>query len=355
MELKQLGFDDWFEAKAQDPARSGYQLARVVAVDRDGYIVIGEKNETFAEIEGKLRFQVRSSMDLPTVGDWVYVKYHNNSTLAIIHEILPRKSLLSRKTAGKKIEYQLLSANIDTAFIMQSLDANFNLRRLERYLAAVKEDHINSVVLLSKMDLMTEQEIQEKIAAVRSLGKDIKVIAFSNKTGQGLEDIQRSIEPGITYTLIGSSGVGKTTLLNKLIGTDVYRTAEVRVSDSHGRHTTNRRHLIILDSGGLLIDTPGMREFGNISINTGLTETFGEITSLALKCRFKDCTHTNEPGCAILEALNKGQIPAERLNSYQKLQKEAQYNEMSYLEKRKKDKAFGKYIKKTLKEIKKYK
>ncbi len=355
MELKQLGFDDWFAEKAGDSARKAYQLARVAAVDRDGYIVIGEKNETFAEIEGKLRFQASSSMDLPTVGDWVYVKYHNNDTLAIIHEILPRKSLLSRKTAGKKIEYQLLSANIDTAFIMQSLDANFNLRRLERYLAAVKEDNINSVVLLSKTDLMTEQEIQEKIATVRDLDIDIKVMAFSNKTGLGLEDIQRSIEPGRTYTLIGSSGVGKTTLLNKLIGADIYKTAAVRVSDSHGRHTTNRRHLIILDSGGLLIDTPGMREFGNISVVTGLTETFSEITSLALKCRFKDCTHTNEPGCAIIEALHKGQILAGRLTSYQKLQKEARYNEMSYVEKRKKDKTFGKHVKKVLKDIKKYK
>ncbi len=355
MELKKIGFDDWFAEKVKKSSGVAYQLARVAAVDRDGYIVIGEKNETFAEIEGKLRFQASSSMDLPTVGDWVYVKYHNNDTLAIIHEILPRKSLLSRKTAGKKIEYQLLSANIDTAFIMQSLDANFNLRRLERYLAAVKEDNINSVVLLSKTDLMTEQEIQEKIATVRDLDIDIKVMAFSNKTGLGLEDIQRSIEPGRTYTLIGSSGVGKTTLLNKLIGADIYKTAAVRVSDSHGRHTTNRRHLIILDSGGLLIDTPGMREFGNISVVTGLTETFSEITSLALKCRFKDCTHTNEPGCAIIEALHKGQILAGRLTSYQKLQKEARYNEMSYVEKRKKDKTFGKHVKNALKGIKKYK
>ncbi len=355
MELKQLGFNNWFEEKAQDPAQSGYQLARVSAVDKDSCVVTGEKNEVFAEIEGKLRFQVRSSMDLPTVGDWVCVKYYNDDTLAIIHEILPRRSLLKRKAAGKKIEYQLLSANIDTAFIMQSLDTNFNLRRLERYLVAVKEGGIEPVVLLSKADLITEKEIEERIAAIHQVYSDLKIVVFSNKTGLGLEDIQRNIKPGRTYALLGSSGVGKTTLLNKLIGKDIYKTAEVRIKDSHGRHTTNRRQLTILDSGGLLIDTPGMREFGNISIAIGLTEAFSEISSLAQKCRFKDCTHSNEPGCAILAALNKGQLPADRLNSYQKLQKEAQYNEISYVEKRKKDKAFGKYVKKALKEIKKYK
>ncbi|MDD5354574.1 MAG: ribosome small subunit-dependent GTPase A [bacterium] len=355
MELIKLGFDDWFEDKARLYALSGYQLARIAAVDKDSYVVIGEKNEVFAEIEGKLRFQAVSSLDLPTVGDWVYVKYYNDDTLAIIHEILPRRSLLRRKTAGKKIDYQLLSANIDTAFIMQSLDANFNLRRLERYLVAVKEGGIEPVALLSKADLIPEKEIQERIAAIRQVYSELKVMVFSNKTGLGLEDIQRNIEPGRTYALLGSSGVGKTTLLNKLIGEDIYKTAEVRVKDAHGRHTTSRRQLTILDSGGLLIDTPGMREFGNISIATGLNETFNEISSLAQKCRFKDCTHTNEPGCAILAALNNGQIPAERLNSFQKLQKEARYNEMSYVEKRKKDKDFGKYVKNILKEIKKYK
>jgi len=355
MELIKLGFDDWFEDKARLYALSGYQLARIAAVDKDSYVVIGEKNEVFAEIEGKLRFQASSSLDLPTVGDWVYVKYYNDDTLAIIHEILPRKSLLRRKTAGKKIDYQLLSANIDTAFIMQSLDANFNLRRLERYLVAVKEGGIEPVALLSKADLIPEKEIQERIAAIRQVYNELKVMVFSNKTGLGLEDIQRNIEPGRTYALLGSSGVGKTTLLNRLIGEDIYKTAAVRIKDSHGRHTTSRRQLTILASGGLLIDTPGLREFGNISIATGLNETFNEISSLAQKCRFKDCTHTNEPGCAIIEALNKGQIPAERLNSFQKLQKEARYNEMSYVEKRKKDKAFGKYVKNILKEIKKYK
>lgn len=353
MELKQLGFDDWFEEKASLYSLPGYQLARIAAVDKDSYVVIGEKNEVFAEIEGKFRFQVRSSMDLPTVGDWVYVKYYNDDTLAIIHEILPRRSLLKRKTAGKKIEYQLLSANIDTAFIMQSLDANFNLRRLERYLVAVKEGSIEPIVLLSKADLIKEEEKAERIAAIQQVYSNLKVMVFSNKTGIGLEDIQQNIKPGKTYALLGSSGVGKTTLLNKLIGKDLYKTAAVRVKDAHGRHTTNRRQLTILDSGGLLIDTPGMREFGNISIATGLTEAFSEISSLAQNCKFKDCTHTNEPGCAILEALNNGQLPADRLASYQKLQKEAQYNEMSYVEKRKKDKAFGKYVKQILKEIKK--
>jgi ribosome biogenesis GTPase / thiamine phosphate phosphatase len=354
MELINLGFDGWFKEKTKDSPRAGYQLARISAVDKDSYLIIGEKDEVFAEIEGKLRFSAQSSMDLPTVGDWVYVKYYNDDTLAMIHEILPRKSLLKRKTAGKKIEYQLLSANIDTAFILQSLDNNFNLRRLERYLVAVDEGGISPIILLSKADLITEQEIKEHTTAIRQFNKELPIVVFSNKTGLGLDNVRCLITPGRTYCLIGSSGVGKTTLLNKLIGEEIYKTAEVRGKDSRGRHTTNRRQLIILDSGGIFIDTPGMRELGNIAIDAGLNAAFSEISSLAQKCKFTDCTHTNEPGCAIIDALDKGVLSAERLKSYQKLQKEAQYNEISYVEKRKKDKTFGKFVKNVLKHHKKY-
>jgi ribosome biogenesis GTPase / thiamine phosphate phosphatase len=354
MNLMNLGFNNWFKEKVKESPRSKHQLARISAVDKDGYRVIGEKNEVYAEIEGKLRFLAQSSLDLPVVGDWVYVKYYNDDTLAIIHGILPRKSLLKRKTAGKKIAYQLLSANIDTAFIMQSLDHNYNLRRLERYLVAVNEGNISPVILLSKADLITEQEIEERISAISQFNQDLQVIVFSNKTSTGLENIRRIIAPGRTYCLLGSSGVGKTTLLNRLIGEEIYRTAEVRKKDSHGRHTTNRRQLTILDSGGLIIDTPGMRELGNIAIDTGLSAAFGEISSLEENCKFTDCTHTNEPGCAIRTALDKGTLSVDRLKNYQKLQKEAQYNQMSYVEKRKKDKTFGKFVKKALKHHSKY-
>ena len=330
------------------------QLARIAAVDKDSYRILNDGRECLAELEGKLRFAIRSALDLPTVGDWVNVKYYNDGNLAIINNILPRRSLLKRKAAGKKIDYQLISANIDIAFVIQSLDHNYNLRRLERYLVAVNEGGISPVVLLSKADLLSPGEIQERIAAIRELNKDLPVIVFSSQTGAGLDDIRALITKDKTYCLIGSSGVGKTTLLNKLLGQDILRTAEVRVKDSHGRHTTNRRQMIVLDCGGVIIDTPGMRELGNIDIDAGLDATFGEIAGLSRNCRFKDCTHTNEPGCAIRAALEQGSLTGERLKNYQKLQKEAAFNEMSYADKRKKDKSFGKMVKNTIKHHKKY-
>lgn len=353
MELTKLGFDDWFEEKLKENPTVEYRLARVSAVDRDNYLVVGEKDEMLANIEGKLRYQAESSMDLPAVGDWVYVKYYNDYTFAIIHEVLPRRTFLRRKTAGKSVEYQLISANIDTALIMQSLDANFNLRRLERYLVAVNEGNIKPVILLSKADLLSVREIGNKISMISQLDDSLNVIVFSNKTGEGLDKIRSIIKSGKTYCLIGSSGVGKTTMLNRLLGGDIYATSEVREKDNRGRHTTNRRQLIILKTGGLVIDTPGMREFGNISVDTGLTETFADIYDISKKCRFSDCMHIDEPGCAIVDAIKKGELDIKRFKSYEKLRKEADYNKMTYVEKRKKDKKFGKFCKKVMKHHKK--
>lgn len=353
MELIKLGFSDWFKKELNETIELDYRLARVSAVDRDSYLVIGEKDEVIANIEGKLRYMAESSMDLPAVGDWVYVRYYNDDTLAIIHKILPRRTLLRRKASGKKVEYQLISANIDTAFIMQSLDSNFNLRRIERYLVAVNEGKIKPVILLSKSDLISVREISNKISMIYQLDNSLNMIVFSNKTGEGLDKIQSIIKAGKTYCLIGSSGVGKTTLLNRLLGEDIYATSEVREKDNKGKHTTNRRQLIILETGGLIIDTPGMRELGNISVDTGLTETFADIYDIARKCRFSDCMHIDEPGCAIVDAIKKGELSIKRFKSYEKLCKEADYHKMTYIEKRKKDKKFGKFCKKIMKHHKK--
>jgi len=257
--------------------------------------------------------------------------------------------LLKRKTPGKKIDFQLIAANIDVAFIVQSLNENFNLRRLERYLVMVKESNIQPIVLLSKSDLLSNEDIANKIAEIKKIMPHLQIVPFSNENESGLNQIKEITQPGLTYCLLGSSGVGKTTLLNNLIGQSTYKTKTVSKKENKGRHATTHRQLIKLDSGAMVVDTPGMRELGNFSVEKGIEGTFSEITALSAKCHFNDCTHVNEKGCAVLEAVEKGFLPAERYQNYIKMTKECLYNEMSYLDKRKKDKQFGKLIKSVMK------
>ena len=345
MELTDLGFDYWFKEIAKKTRQSDYSLARVIAVNKNNYIIRNREAEIQAQITGKILFRAESNLNLPAVGDWVYVEYFDENTFAIIHEILPRKSLLKRKVAGRKIEYQLIASNIDIAFIMQSNDYDFSLRRLDRYLIMVNDSNIKPVILLSKCDLISQEDLKQNILAIKNMNHNYEILGFSNKAGEGLNEIKRLIKSGVTYCLLGSSGVGKTTLLNSLIGQDVHVTGAVREKDGKGRHITARRQLMILDQGGLIVDTPGMRELGNIGVNTGLHETFEDIVILSQKCRFKNCTHINEPGCSVLEAVEKGEISAKRYQNYLRIRKESEYHEMSYFEKRKKDKKFGKFIK----------
>jgi len=352
MDLKTLGFNDWYKKRYEKNQQTDFNLARIVAVYKDNYLICNEKNEIPAEITGKLRFSADSNLDLPTVGDWVHVHYYDDQTFAIIHDILTRKSILKRKTAGKSIEYQLIAANIDTTFIVQSLDIDFNLPRLERYLVMVNESNITPVILLSKRDLITSNELKKKISLIKSSYPDYNIVAFSNVNGKGLDEIKKSIKPGYTYCLLGSSGVGKTTLLNKLLGDNTFKTGEVRSKDGKGTHVTSQRQLVILDQGGLIIDNPGMRELGNIEVNTGIEKTFKDITRLAQDCHFKDCTHTKEPGCSVLKAVEKGEISEQQYQNYIKIRKESEYYNMSYVDKRKKDKKTGKLYKRIMEEKK---
>jgi len=345
MNLEKLDLNPWLKDKL-DPAKlHDYRIARVTAVNKDNFILKNEKNEVFAELTGKFLFNVESSLDTPTVGDWVYVQYFDDDSFAVIHELVPRKSILKRKTSGKKIEFQLIAANIDTAFIMQSLDSNYNLRRLERYLAMIHEANIRPVVLLSKSDLVSPEEIEEKLLAMHSTVPDVQVLAFSNLNSSGLDQINKHLVPGETVCLLGSSGVGKTTLLNKLLGEDLFKTQEVREKDERGKHTTSRRQLITLKNGAMIIDMPGMRELGNIGVESGLQETFSDIVELANKCRFTNCTHLQENGCAVLSAVDDGSISQERYHNYIQMKKESAFNERSYLEKRRRDKKFGRFYK----------
>jgi ribosome biogenesis GTPase len=355
MELSDLGFDEWFQQKCDEIGRPELSVVRITRVDRERYLVRNKESEVHAELTGKLLFSVDSCKDLPCVGDWVLVQYYNDDTLAIIQELLPRKTFLNRKAAGKKVDYQMIASNIDVAFIMQSCDYNFNLRRMERYLVMVNDGHIEPVILLSKSDLISNHDLEKRLSEIKQAHINTRVITVSNVSVNGLDSLKQTLEKGKTYCLLGSSGVGKTTLLNQLLGREEFETNPVRDKDSRGRHTTARRQLTILENGSLLIDTPGMRELGMIAVEAGIDESFSDIHELSGSCRFDDCTHTTEVGCAILRAIEIGELAEERYLSYMKLMKESQFHQMSYIERRKKDKRFGRMINNAMKEIKKWK
>lgn len=347
--LKNLGYSNWFQDRVDTQHMAQHELARVISVHKDSYMISRGSTEVYAELSGHLSYTADSSSDLPTTGDWVYADFYDDDTHAIVHGVLPRKSLLKRKTAGKLVDYQLIAANIDVAFIIQSLNENFNPGRLERYLVMVNESGITPVIMLSKSDLIPEHELNKILDTVLDIAPYSRIEAFSNLTGEHIDAIRESLLPGLTYCLLGSSGVGKTTLLNSILGGDFYETKSVSKKESKGRHTTTSRELVQLHNGAMIIDTPGMRELGNMSVETGIDETFSEIVELATLCKFSDCSHSNEKGCAILAAINNGELSQQRYQNYIKVKNESAFNQMSYVEKRKKDRDFGKMIKKTLK------
>ncbi len=348
--LEDIGYDNWFKESTNAAKLTEHEVARIISVHKDSYLITKGRDDVFAELAGKIIYTADSPADLPTTGDWVYANFYDDDSHAIIHDLIPRKTLIKRKISGKNIEFQLIAANIDVAFIVQSLDENFNLRRLERYLVMINESNISSIILLSKCDLISQNDINEKIHSIKKIMPGILVLPFSNESGINIDKIKKLLGYGKTYCLLGSSGVGKTTLLNAIIGSSIFETNSVREKDSKGRHTTTSRQLIRLDSGAMLIDTPGMRELGNISVDTGIDETFSEIIYLSRYCKFNNCTHVNEKGCAILAAVNEGVLPEKRYQNYIKMKNESNYNEMSYLEKRQKDKKFGKYCKSVMKQ-----
>jgi ribosome biogenesis GTPase len=319
----QLGWNVFFDRHFQPFQEQGFAVGRIAIENRDNYLVLSGGNEYMGEVTGKLLFNASSSSDLPKVGDWVVVSLFESEHKAIIHEVLPRQTKFSRKIAGAKTEEQILATNIDCIFIVQSCDNDFSLRRLERQMVMVYEGGAKPIVVLNKIDLCDQYE--EYISQIFRIVPDDEIVAVSAKTDLGMDRLKSLLEAGKTFVFIGSSGVGKTSLINKIIGKDLFETNEVREKDATGRHTTTRRQLIILPGGGLVIDTPGLREFQLWEADEGLDGVYSEITELSVDCRFSDCTHSQEIGCAVIEAVETGKLSKDRYESYLKLAKELAY------------------------------
>ncbi len=346
-----MGFDHWFQSQTSGLRQEGRDIARISAVDRGSYLIRNQTKEVPAELAGKFYFEAESPVDLPCVGDWVTVQYHSNDAAAIIHEVFPRKTFLRRKSAGEKIIFQMIAANIDVAFIVQSCHFDFNVRRMDRYVVMAADGGVEPIVVLTKTDLIASEELEQKVAAITSSSIAARVLTLSNITGIGFDEFQQVLVSGRTYCLLGSSGVGKTTLLNRLIGQDAFDTRSVS-GTGEGIHTTSRRQLIVLNQGSMLIDTPGMRELGLLGVSEGVNQGFEDIVRLSRNCRYPDCGHTQEPGCAVRAAVTSGALADDRYSSYIKLKNESEYHELSYIDKRKKDKAFGRFIKSAKKQMK---
>lgn len=354
MKLEDLGYNEKLEEFRAENNHNGFETGRIITEHKERYIVKTAGGEYEAEITGNMRFNAISRENYPAVGDWVALITYD-SDFAIIHKIMPRFSIVKRQAVGQFGEFQIIATNIDYAFLVQSVDRDFNINRLERYLTICNSSKVAPVIILSKIDLIDEYRLDEILKDIKARIKDVPVITVSSETGNGYEAVKHFIEKGKTYCMLGSSGVGKSTLLNNLAGRTIMKTDTISASTKKGRHITSYRELIILENGGILIDTPGMREVSIADTANGLEITFDMIVKLSENCKFKDCTHIHESGCCVLEAVEKGEIDKASYQNYLKMEREKAYFESTIAERRKKDKDFGKMLKNYKKEIKKNK
>jgi len=325
--LHDLGWTDSHTTEFEPHAAGGLLPARVAEQHRGAYVLFSELGELRAIAAGRLSHEAEGAGDLPAVGDWVAVSPRPEESTATIQHVFARRTKFSRKVAMDAAEEQVLAANVDAVFLVMSLNEDFNLRRLERYVATAWESGAQPVILLTKTDLCPDWEL--RVLEVEAIAFGVPVHAISAVTGDGVETVRSHLVPGRTIALLGSSGVGKSTLVNTLAGEELLATREIREDDGEGRHTTTHRQLVLLPGGGLVLDTPGMRELQLWESSTGLSETFADVEELAARCRFTDCAHATEPGCAVRAAIDDGTLPFARWASYKKLQRE-----LAHLERR---------------------
>lgn len=323
MELKELGFNAFVEKHFEKFRLESLSIGRICAEHKESYKLFSENGELTAVISGKFRNNCKTREDFPTVGDWVLFENIKGENRAIIQSVLPRKSKFSRKVAGKETQEQVLASNIDFAFIVCALNYDFNLRRIERYLSLVWQSGATPVVVLTKKDLCTD--VENKILEVENIAFGVEIHAISNLLAEGTEILQNYFNDNKTIVLLGSSGVGKSSLINNLAKENIMKVNYLRNNVEKGRHTTTHKQMIILPNGGLIIDTPGIRELQLWDAQDGINQTFNDIEEIAKLCKFRDCKHKDEPGCAVKNALKNGRLEPERLENYLKMQKEQEY------------------------------
>lgn len=328
------------------------KIARVIAEYKGAYKVKNENGEFLAKITGKQMFSALSREDYPAVGDWVVID-ELPVKQALIKEILPRKTIIRRKQISKS-EIQIIATNIDVAFIVESIGRDFNLNRFERYIAIAKDGGIKPAIIINKIDLISKEELAEKLNQIKNRFLNVDIIATSIAEKEGIEELKNYIKKDKTYCFLGSSGVGKSSLINKLLGKDFIKTEDISSYSERGKHVTTTRQMYFLENGGIVIDNPGMREVGMTDTGEGIDILFDEIARLSKNCKYKDCTHTHEAGCEVLSAVNSGKIDKNKYQNYLNLKKESEFYEMSEIERKEKDKSFGKFLKNAKKSFKKY-
>ena len=323
--LASLGWDEHFQRLFDERATDASIPARVTTQHKGSYIVMCELGELSAQVTGRMRYDASGAADLPVVGDWVAIQPRPDEGAATITAILERRTKFSRKVAGFEYDEQILAANIDTAFLVTSLNNDLNPRRMERYLTVAYANGAMPVVILTKSDLSDDIAGQLDSIAAIAIGTPVHVV--SAVTGDGMDELRQYLDGDRTVALLGSSGVGKSTLVNALAGEELLKVQEIREDDEKGRHTTTHREMVLLPEGGIIVDTPGMRELQLWDADEGLQGSFGDIEALAAQCRFRDCNHRSEPGCAVRAAVDSGELEPERLASFEKLQRELLYLE----------------------------
>ncbi|HRZ34042.1 MAG TPA: ribosome small subunit-dependent GTPase A [Candidatus Moranbacteria bacterium] len=350
LKIEDLGYDAFFEASRIKLELADLSVARVIAEYKGAYKVKNIEGEFSARITGKQIFEAVSREDFPSVGDWVVISKADEDH-AVIQKVLPRKTVMKRKYSGKN-ETQIIAANIDVAFVIESVDRDYNLNRIERYFAIANDGGIQPAIILNKIDLISKLELDAKLEEMQNRLSDSPIIATSTLTETGLDNLKKYIAPGKTYCFLGSSGVGKSSLINKLLGEEIIKTKNISERSGRGQHATTSREMYFLAGGGIVIDNPGVREVGMTDTGAGIDNLFDEITALAKNCKYVDCTHVHEPDCAVLVALKANQLDESQYANYINLKKEAQHYEMNAVEKKEKDRQFGKFLKTAKKELK---